>query len=463
MSSQGKMEDSPVPKKQRLGEKEEKTTPRLSPDLWMQIAGFLCRKDFNNLKYVCKEIHQASKIPSVVPMWPNNALLLSGRVSIRDIAFSPDGKVLAILGGEGDTGLHLWDVRKGKLDAFSTGDRKYGTFVNFSLDGRFMAVGGGSTTDGLWIFTRLLEGTKGGSSLEEFDPRHSQYIPPPEGVFDLEGILWAPDSSSFVTWGIQPGCPDIRSARHCCTLSKEGQFGQWGPSFRDRLRERVQEFCTFNPAQTFKYILQMTKSSFVAQICGNRHLDSEEETEIFDRIHAACFGVLRRPAQPWESRHRQMINVIQSISQPWILYIQTDQSIIFVIEMYKEEDGSALPSFRKICQSSEFSIQNFGILAPALKEVPNLSTVACRSSPRDEDSNLQGQLQLFDFQNDTLQQASRDPVAVRLISRAMTHLGMRTDGTLQDFCFSSDGKTVVLAASRSLGGGYSNQCHIFSV
>lgn len=63
---------------------------------------------------------------------------------VRGCAFSPDGKQIATLSGEG--GLHVWDVKTGRLfrELQADGQRNGGAykFVVWSPDGQFLASGG---------------------------------------------------------------------------------------------------------------------------------------------------------------------------------------------------------------------------------------------------------------------------------------------------------------------------------
>lgn len=83
---------------------------------------------------------------------PEDAKLRLGQVagkptlpSVRGIAFSPDGKLLAVRGESGDPGkpqvVSLWNAETGKLDRNITTRDAPLTSVRFSPDGRYLATG----------------------------------------------------------------------------------------------------------------------------------------------------------------------------------------------------------------------------------------------------------------------------------------------------------------------------------
>jgi tetratricopeptide (TPR) repeat protein len=67
---------------------------------------------------------------------------------VDEVAFSPDGKVLAMASREGS--VLLWDVAAGKLLATLKGHSGAVTAAAFSPDGRTLATGGGDHTVRLW-------------------------------------------------------------------------------------------------------------------------------------------------------------------------------------------------------------------------------------------------------------------------------------------------------------------------
>jgi WD40 repeat protein len=74
--------------------------------------------------------------------------LISQDFSLRDIAFSPDGKVLASVSYRGL--LELWDPLTGALLYTVDLSPKVLDTVAFSPDGRFLATGSSDGTVRLW-------------------------------------------------------------------------------------------------------------------------------------------------------------------------------------------------------------------------------------------------------------------------------------------------------------------------
>ena len=72
----------------------------------------------------------------------------SGRGMVEGVAFSPDGKTLAMAGREGN--VHLWDVASGKLLETLKGHSSAVNAVVFSPDGRTLASGSTDHTVRLW-------------------------------------------------------------------------------------------------------------------------------------------------------------------------------------------------------------------------------------------------------------------------------------------------------------------------
>jgi len=83
----------------------------------------------------------------------NKVIGIADTKDVRGCAFSPDGKQVATLSGEG--GLHVWDVKTGRLfrELRDDGGRIGGAykFVVWSPDGQFLATGGhGETGLAIW-------------------------------------------------------------------------------------------------------------------------------------------------------------------------------------------------------------------------------------------------------------------------------------------------------------------------
>jgi WD40 repeat protein/tetratricopeptide (TPR) repeat protein len=90
----------------------------------------------------------------------------TGRGKVEDVAFSPDGKTLALASHEGN--VQLWDVATGKLRETLKGHSSAVEAVVFSPDGRTLASGSGDQTVRLWnVETRreLMQLDPGGVEL----------------------------------------------------------------------------------------------------------------------------------------------------------------------------------------------------------------------------------------------------------------------------------------------------------
>jgi WD40 repeat protein len=261
---------------------EETVPPAIPTELWMKIADFLPRHDFNSLVATCKELHAASKLPSVTLKWPNNVKLFSGIGNLNNPVFSPDGKTLVVV----DHYLRLWDIRKGEVPGF---DMVPGfedivpeyidmpmdqtLLIGFSPDGRFLAVTPPSITEGLWLFTLGNDG---------FDPEHYQHIPSPPGVVGFYDIVWAPDSMSFTSMGssipeLEDEMDPYNGMRSEWDLVDGHYFTQSGSSTVDLLANRLRELDSLNfyasqPINHCRWrpFVSLLKSAYFIGLCGSK-------------------------------------------------------------------------------------------------------------------------------------------------------------------------------------------------
>jgi WD40 repeat protein len=72
------------------------------------------------------------------------------RGTICCVAFSPDGKTLALAGGAGPGEIRLWEVATGKARATLRGHAQAVCSVAFSPDGQTLASGSEDNTIKLW-------------------------------------------------------------------------------------------------------------------------------------------------------------------------------------------------------------------------------------------------------------------------------------------------------------------------
>ncbi|MEV2234597.1 WD40 repeat domain-containing protein [Streptomyces phaeochromogenes] len=117
------------------------------------------------------------------------------RGSVRSLAFSPDGKLLATAAA--DRTVRLWDVSRRRGVAVLTGHRKAVASVAFSPDGRYVAAGGADGTVRLWNASThrrgaVLRGNQGAVTAVAFSPDGELLA---VGGRDATIALWAPDTS----------------------------------------------------------------------------------------------------------------------------------------------------------------------------------------------------------------------------------------------------------------------------
>jgi WD40 repeat protein/tetratricopeptide (TPR) repeat protein len=106
----------------------------------------------------------------------------SGRAQVQDVAFSPDGKTLAMASYGGS--VQLWDVVTGKLLESLKGHSNAVGAVAFSPDGRTLASGGGDRTVRLWNVATRRE-------LMQLDPGRMT-------LGDVRSLAFSPDGRQLL-------------------------------------------------------------------------------------------------------------------------------------------------------------------------------------------------------------------------------------------------------------------------
>ncbi len=121
----------------------------------------------------------------VYPIASRDARVVVGRQDrVRDLAFSPDGTLLA--GASSDRNTVLWDVAARKQFGALRGHRERVIAVTFSPDGEWIATTSGDYTTRIW------------------DARLGQTIATLPGAGDMQQVVWSPDGNSIAAvtnWG----------------------------------------------------------------------------------------------------------------------------------------------------------------------------------------------------------------------------------------------------------------------
>src|SRR5579884_12549 len=141
------------------------------------------------------------------------------RGMVEDVAFSPDGKTLALASREGN--VHLWDVATGKLLETLKGHSSAVRAVVFSPDGRTLASGSGDQTVRLW-------NVETGRQLMQLDPGGVELGQVQTLAFSPDGKrLLAGGSSRAAFWSAAPiiwNDPELAAAKLRLVLKSNADF-----------------------------------------------------------------------------------------------------------------------------------------------------------------------------------------------------------------------------------------------
>jgi WD40 repeat protein len=184
-----------------------------------------------------------------------------GAGSAYAIAFSPDGKTIAIGGGQDQSFLRIWDIAARKFTADLKGHQGFVWAVAFSPDGRSLASGGADNTARVWDLSTGKETAK----FAAFSDRVTGVAFSPDGkalaacsndnsaaLFDLaakkvkfqlnkhtgqvRGVAFAPDGKSLATvgkdnqallWNAETGKPRLgvkfTEVLYSCVFTPDGK------------------------------------------------------------------------------------------------------------------------------------------------------------------------------------------------------------------------------------------------
>ena len=127
-------------------------------ELLRTIEGFgLFSPDGNTLVSFGSEgigLQNSTKHTSTIRFWDvttgEHRHTIEGHIGIGNISFSPDGSLIASVGGGGDCNVYLWNTRTGQLLHKLEGHTKGVYSVAFSPDGKILASGSSDNTVRLW-------------------------------------------------------------------------------------------------------------------------------------------------------------------------------------------------------------------------------------------------------------------------------------------------------------------------
>jgi RNA polymerase sigma factor (sigma-70 family) len=179
-------------------------------------------------------INPNAEAPSV-STWQESAILFSQVGGANSLAFSPDGKTLAVAGWggqpEGSGKVELWDVATKKIRATIDGQpgnqAAYAASVAFSRDGKKLAVAGGTSS-------KEVGGQGGPAWLRLFDPetKKGQEIDPGHAAL-IKSVAFSPDSKLLATgsWDFTVKLFDVATGKLRASITQGPRGGVGGVAF----------------------------------------------------------------------------------------------------------------------------------------------------------------------------------------------------------------------------------------
>ncbi len=141
-------------KHQQIAEEREKNNRHLVYDANLQLAWATTNNSDHITEYLANYLPRPYQEDLRGFEWyylwrlAHRGLDLPIKSRVSSLAFSPDGKILAM--GSFDGAAKLWDIDSGRLAATLAVDKDWVCSVAFSADGKTLATGGGDYTARLW-------------------------------------------------------------------------------------------------------------------------------------------------------------------------------------------------------------------------------------------------------------------------------------------------------------------------
>lgn len=186
----------------------------------LAFASFPSEAEGRQAQDDARDIHGDLLPPGAVGRFGSSRFCAAGQ--IFQVAVTPDGTRIATAANTGTTDvIEVWEVPWGRKLLRLEDRREFGSTVDFSPDGKSLAIGGTAKTVGLWDFekgrrTIAFTGTKGKIGLIRFLPGGDQ--------------VFAVDKGGFVgIWDAKTGEPveretDLSAIRRPIAISPDGRL-----------------------------------------------------------------------------------------------------------------------------------------------------------------------------------------------------------------------------------------------